>query len=410
MNDPPARSPASRSTAAAPPPRACSSSPASSPSSSCDRRRSPRWRSSPAIVAMIMLHELGHFVTAEVVGMKVTEYFLGFGPRLWSIRRGETEYGVKAIPAGGYVRIVGMTTLEEVDPADEPRSYPPRHFPATLPRRDRRLGDAPAHRLRAVLRRRRRRGRVAAAPNDASRCRHRRHRHEPRRRTPGSATGTASSASTGNRISSWNGLIDAIESARRPGHHLHRGRATAASSSPVDGRPRPAESGKSGSSASAPARAVPLGRGPRRGAAVGRAPCADRHRADRLRRSPQLVSPAGLSSFATDFTSKSSSATTAAGSSSSGSSRRAQRPARARSSGPSDRAQAARDGNIWRAAVPARRDQPLRRHREPASRCCRFDGGHVVDRRLRAGPLAAGPSVPRRRGQADAGRLRVPAF
>ncbi len=55
--------------------------------------------------------------------MKVTEYFLGFGPRLWSIRRGETEYGIKAIPAGGYVKILGMTNAEEVDPADEPRTY-----------------------------------------------------------------------------------------------------------------------------------------------------------------------------------------------------------------------------------------------------------------------------------------------
>jgi membrane-associated protease RseP (regulator of RpoE activity) len=76
-----------------------------------------------AIIVMIMLHELGHFLTAKWAGMKVTEYFLGFGPRLWSIRRGETEYGVKAIPAGGYVKIVGMSNLEKVDPADEERTY-----------------------------------------------------------------------------------------------------------------------------------------------------------------------------------------------------------------------------------------------------------------------------------------------
>ncbi|HMC51161.1 MAG TPA: RIP metalloprotease [Acidimicrobiales bacterium] len=76
-----------------------------------------------AIIVMIMLHELGHFATAKWAGMKVTEYFLGFGPRLWSVRRGETEYGVKAIPAGGYVKIPGMTNLEQVDPADEPRTY-----------------------------------------------------------------------------------------------------------------------------------------------------------------------------------------------------------------------------------------------------------------------------------------------
>jgi membrane-associated protease RseP (regulator of RpoE activity) len=85
-----------------------------------------------ALVAMVMLHELGHFATAKWSGMKVTEYFLGFGPKLWSIRRGETEYGVKAIPAGGYVRIVGMTMLEEVDPPDEARSYRQASFPRRL--------------------------------------------------------------------------------------------------------------------------------------------------------------------------------------------------------------------------------------------------------------------------------------
>jgi membrane-associated protease RseP (regulator of RpoE activity) len=76
-----------------------------------------------ALFVMIMLHELGHFVAAKRSGMKVTEFFVGFGPRLWSVRRGETEYGVKAVPLGGYCRIIGMTNLEEVDPADEPRAY-----------------------------------------------------------------------------------------------------------------------------------------------------------------------------------------------------------------------------------------------------------------------------------------------
>ncbi len=75
------------------------------------------------LVFTIMLHEWGHYIAAKRSGMKVTEFFLGFGPRIWSFRRGETEYGVKAIPAGGYVRIVGMTNLEEVDPEDEPRTY-----------------------------------------------------------------------------------------------------------------------------------------------------------------------------------------------------------------------------------------------------------------------------------------------
>ncbi len=75
------------------------------------------------LILTIMLHEWGHYIAAKKSGMKVTEFFLGFGPRIWSFRRGETEFGIKAIPAGGYCRIVGMTNLEEVDPADEARSY-----------------------------------------------------------------------------------------------------------------------------------------------------------------------------------------------------------------------------------------------------------------------------------------------
>jgi membrane-associated protease RseP (regulator of RpoE activity) len=76
-----------------------------------------------ALSVSVMLHEFGHFATAKKFGMKATEFFLGFGPTLWSRTKGETEYGVKAIPAGGFVKIVGMTSLEEVDPADEPRSF-----------------------------------------------------------------------------------------------------------------------------------------------------------------------------------------------------------------------------------------------------------------------------------------------
>lgn len=76
-----------------------------------------------SIVIIIFLHELGHFVTARAAGMKCTEFFIGFGPRVWSFHRGETEYGVKAIPAGAYVKVIGMTNLEEVDPADEGRTY-----------------------------------------------------------------------------------------------------------------------------------------------------------------------------------------------------------------------------------------------------------------------------------------------
>jgi len=76
-----------------------------------------------ALVASIMLHEAGHMVCARKAGGKVTEFFLGFGPKIWSFRKGETEYGVKAIPAGGYVKIVGMTDLEPIEPEDEPRAF-----------------------------------------------------------------------------------------------------------------------------------------------------------------------------------------------------------------------------------------------------------------------------------------------
>lgn len=76
-----------------------------------------------ALILSIVLHELGHFLTARWAGMKATEFFIGFGPRIWSTRRGETEYGIKVIPAGAYVRIIGMHNLEEVDPADEDRTY-----------------------------------------------------------------------------------------------------------------------------------------------------------------------------------------------------------------------------------------------------------------------------------------------
>ena len=75
------------------------------------------------IILMVMIHEAGHFVAAKAFGMKATEFFFGFGPRLWSITRGETEYGVKAIPLGGYVRIIGMNPFEEIDPEEEGRTY-----------------------------------------------------------------------------------------------------------------------------------------------------------------------------------------------------------------------------------------------------------------------------------------------
>ena len=90
----------------------------------------------PAVIAAVLLmvvgHELGHFATAKWTGMKATEFFVGFGPRLWSFRRGETEYGIKALPLGGYVRIIGMSSLEQIDDADEPRSYRAQSYPRRL--------------------------------------------------------------------------------------------------------------------------------------------------------------------------------------------------------------------------------------------------------------------------------------
>jgi membrane-associated protease RseP (regulator of RpoE activity) len=75
------------------------------------------------ILLVIVFHEFGHFLTAKAFGIKVTEFFVGFGPRVWSVRKGETEYGIKAIPAGGYVRIAGMNPLTEEPPEDYARTF-----------------------------------------------------------------------------------------------------------------------------------------------------------------------------------------------------------------------------------------------------------------------------------------------
>ncbi len=80
------------------------------------------------VVLMVVIHEGAHFVAAKAFNIKATEAFFGFGPRLWSMQRGETEYGVKAIMLGGYVRIVGMNPFEEVPPEDEERTYRAKPF------------------------------------------------------------------------------------------------------------------------------------------------------------------------------------------------------------------------------------------------------------------------------------------
>ena len=75
------------------------------------------------LVVLVLTHEWGHFIAARLVGVKVTEFFVGFGPRIWSTRRRNTEYGFKWFLLGGYVKILGMNPEEEVSPEDWPHSY-----------------------------------------------------------------------------------------------------------------------------------------------------------------------------------------------------------------------------------------------------------------------------------------------
>ena len=84
-----------------------------------------------ALLLSVMLHEFGHFIFAKKFGMKVTEFFLGFGYKIWSFTKGETEFGIKAIPAGGYCRIIGMSIHEEMSEEEAPRAF----VKASTPRR-----------------------------------------------------------------------------------------------------------------------------------------------------------------------------------------------------------------------------------------------------------------------------------
>lgn len=76
-----------------------------------------------ALIGFVVIHEAGHFLAAKAAGLKATEFFVGFGPKIWSFTKGETEYGIKWILAGGYVRIVGMNPYEEIAPEDAGRTY-----------------------------------------------------------------------------------------------------------------------------------------------------------------------------------------------------------------------------------------------------------------------------------------------
>ena len=70
------------------------------------------------LLISVALHELGHMIPATAFGVKVYEYFIGFGPRIWSRQKGATEYGLKALPLGGYVRMAGMLQPAKTGPPD----------------------------------------------------------------------------------------------------------------------------------------------------------------------------------------------------------------------------------------------------------------------------------------------------
>ena len=84
------------------------------------------------LLASVFLHEVGHFVTARRSGMLVTQFFMGFGPRVWSMHRDGVEYGIRALPLGAFVRIIGMNNLDEVDAADESRTYRAQSYPKRM--------------------------------------------------------------------------------------------------------------------------------------------------------------------------------------------------------------------------------------------------------------------------------------
>jgi membrane-associated protease RseP (regulator of RpoE activity) len=76
-----------------------------------------------ALLLSVMIHEFGHYLTARRYGMWVSEFFVGFGKRIWSVQRGETEFGVKTIPAGGYCKIEGMSPSDQMPEGEEDRAF-----------------------------------------------------------------------------------------------------------------------------------------------------------------------------------------------------------------------------------------------------------------------------------------------
>jgi membrane-associated protease RseP (regulator of RpoE activity) len=84
------------------------------------------------ILISVFLHEVGHYWTARRSGMKVTQFFIGFGPRVWSFHRNGIEYGLRAIPVGAFVKIIGMTSIDEIPVEDEPVTYRAASFPKRM--------------------------------------------------------------------------------------------------------------------------------------------------------------------------------------------------------------------------------------------------------------------------------------
>jgi membrane-associated protease RseP (regulator of RpoE activity) len=84
------------------------------------------------VLIAIFLHEVGHYVTARRSGMKVTQFFIGFGPRVWSVHRNNIEYGLRAIPLGAFVKIIGMTNMDEIPADDEARTFRSSTYPRRM--------------------------------------------------------------------------------------------------------------------------------------------------------------------------------------------------------------------------------------------------------------------------------------
>jgi len=84
------------------------------------------------LIVSVFLHEVGHYYTAKRSGMKVTQFYMGMGPRVFSFQRGEVEFGLRALPIGAFVRIVGMNNLDQCDPQDEPRTYRQQSYPKRM--------------------------------------------------------------------------------------------------------------------------------------------------------------------------------------------------------------------------------------------------------------------------------------